>query len=245
MLRETDVPTAMTQVGATLARALRRPEGAGGPMFVTEGDDEIGISRLRPKAEIATEFRSGSARPLVGPGIRMVKRIMRRGLRWYLAPMMEQQSLFNHSILDLLEKVRLQNERLRTQLELSMQALGEGSRLEKAFSGCERVLVLSPPLTTASPSASGRRPVGGRWTSEMGRLLPGTVDGLLLPGTPTDAPAAFAAAALAALCSGGVLAVGSPDPELQGVVEKAGFVDVRTDGGLLTARVPETVESRP
>ncbi len=114
------VPTMMTRVETALVRAARQPGGvsAGGPIFVhTEGDDELGIANLREPATIQVEFLSGSDRPVVGEVIRFGKKAMRRGMRWYTTPPWDQQSRFNHALLDLVEKLRLQNERLRNEVE--------------------------------------------------------------------------------------------------------------------------------
>ncbi len=123
MLRGSDVPTLMTRVETALTTARRRSGGAGGPIFVNrEGDDEIGIARLRTPATVQIEFPSGSSRPVVGPAVRFAKRVVRRGLRWYVQPIIEQQNRFNHAVLDLAERLRLQNEQLRNQLEALMPA---------------------------------------------------------------------------------------------------------------------------
>jgi hypothetical protein len=116
----TPVPTMMTRVETALVRAARQPGGvsARGPIFVhTEGDDELGISNLRDPATIRVEFQSGSNRPVVGTAIRFGKRAVRRSLRWYTTPPWDQQNRFNHGLLDLVEKLRLQNERLRNEVE--------------------------------------------------------------------------------------------------------------------------------
>jgi len=118
MGRTTDLAQMMTRVETSLSRATRSGEPVPGPLYVfTEGDDDLGIAPLRDPATIQLEFHSGSDRPVVGSGIRFAKRVARRGLRWYLGPMMEQQSRFNHSLLDLIERLRLQNENLRSELE--------------------------------------------------------------------------------------------------------------------------------
>lgn len=118
MLRGTDVPTMMTRVETALARAARSPEPTEWPLYVyNEGDDDLGIANLRDPGTIRIEFPSGSDRPVIGPAIRFTKRAVRRGLRWYVAPIMEQQTRFNQALLDLIEKLRLQNETLRTELE--------------------------------------------------------------------------------------------------------------------------------
>ena len=127
MLNGSDVPTLMTRVETSLARARRRPEVAGGPIFVhREGDDDIGIARLRTPATVEIEFPSGSARPVVGPVVRFGKRVVRRGLRWYVKPIIEQQNRFNHAVLDLAERLRLQNEQLRNELDSLRPADSEG-----------------------------------------------------------------------------------------------------------------------
>jgi hypothetical protein len=120
MTPETAVPKMMTRVESTLLRAVRGGEGPGarGPLFVyAEGDDDLGIAHLRDPATIRVEFHSGSDRPVVGPAIRFAKRAVRRLLRWYVTPMWEQQNRFNHALLDMLEKLRLQNETLRAELD--------------------------------------------------------------------------------------------------------------------------------
>ncbi len=119
----------MTRVETALARAARarrRVNGtsgadadtAKGPIYVfPEGDDELGIALLRGPADIKVELPSGSDRLVIGPAVRFAKRLVRRGLRWYVAPIMEQQTRFNHSLLDMLERLRLENEKLRCELE--------------------------------------------------------------------------------------------------------------------------------
>ena len=120
MTPETPVPKVMARVEAALTRGRRATGGAGGrePIFVfSEGDEDLGIAELRDPATIRVEFHSGSDRPVVGRAIRFAKRAVRRMLRWYVKPMWEQQSRFNHAVLDLLETLRLQNENLRSELD--------------------------------------------------------------------------------------------------------------------------------
>lgn len=118
MLRETDVPRMMTRVATTLQRAARSPEGAVGVMHLAaEGDDEVPVGVVRTQADISIEFPSGSARPVVGPAILFAKRVLRRSLRWYIAPIVKEQSRFNHQVLDLLESLRLQQEKLRADVD--------------------------------------------------------------------------------------------------------------------------------
>jgi hypothetical protein len=130
MLRETDVPRMMTRVATTLQRAARTPQGAAGVVHLAaEGDDEVPVGTVRAGADISIEFPSGSARPVVGPAILFAKRLVRRGLRWYLAPVVEEQSRFNHSVLDLLECLRLQQERLRSDLDDLRERVAEHGRI--------------------------------------------------------------------------------------------------------------------
>lgn len=117
MMRNTEVPQVMTMVEAALLRAATAP-GSRRPIFLTpEGESDGDIARLRRRASIEVEFHSGSDRPVVGPAIVFAKRAVRRGLRWYLRPAFEQQSSFNHAVVDLLERARLENQRLRTEID--------------------------------------------------------------------------------------------------------------------------------
>lgn len=108
MARTRDVPMMMARVRSTLAAAERASGGASGVLKIeAEGDAEIDIPHLRHMADIDVVFQSGSDRPVVGPVIRYAKRAVRRVLHWYVAPMMAQQSEFNHSTLDAIERLRL------------------------------------------------------------------------------------------------------------------------------------------
>lgn len=108
MTRRADVPDVMARVAAALDDAERAPTGAGGVLVpVPEGDPEVNVGRLRHLAEVEVEFPSGSDRPFVGAAVRLTKRAVRRGLRWYIGPIVEQQSRFNHATLDLIERLRL------------------------------------------------------------------------------------------------------------------------------------------
>ena len=108
----------MTRVATTLQRAARSPEGAAGVMHLAaEGDDEVPVGVVRTQADIGIEFPSGSARPVVGPAILFAKRVVRRSLRWYIAPIVKEQSRFNHHMLDLVESLRWQQEKMRSDLD--------------------------------------------------------------------------------------------------------------------------------
>lgn len=117
MLRGTNVAEMMTRVEVALTRAARTPGGAGGPHFLNPEGDDADLQYLRRSASLDIELHSGSDRPVFGPAVRMAKRAVRRGLRWYIGPIAEQQSRFNHMAIDLLEKARLENERLRNELD--------------------------------------------------------------------------------------------------------------------------------
>lgn len=116
MLRKADVPVMMTRVQLALSRAGRQGESAPSLFFVSPEGDDADLSYLRRSATITLDFHSGSARPVIGPAVLALKRTLRRGLRWYMAPIVEQQSRFNHATIDLIEKLRLENEQLRARL---------------------------------------------------------------------------------------------------------------------------------
>ena len=119
MLRGNDVPRMMTRVQATLHRAERSHVTGEPSVYVVSpvGDSDLATARLRHLADIQIEFHSGSARPVIGPTIRLAKRAVRRGLRWYLGPIAAQQTRFNHAVVEMLEKLRLQNEALSAEVE--------------------------------------------------------------------------------------------------------------------------------
>lgn len=115
----------MTRVETILVRAERKREQTG-TVFLHGGEgDDIGIARLREPANIAIELPSGSDRPVVGPAVRYAKRVVRRGLRWYVRPIIEQQTQVNQMLLDVMEKLRLQNERLACEVEVLAKAVEE------------------------------------------------------------------------------------------------------------------------
>jgi len=113
-LRGTDVAAMMNRVEATLAAAERSTDGATGVLPVApEGDLEVNVAVLRRNADIRVDFPPGSGRPVVGPVVRLGKRALRRAVRWYVTPMMEQQSSLNHALLDSIERLRLRIEALQ------------------------------------------------------------------------------------------------------------------------------------
>jgi hypothetical protein len=144
MLRNSEVPTVMLRVEATLARAARTRNAPSVLVVPPEGDAELGIARLRRAAQITAEVPSGSARPVIGPAIRFAKRVVRRLLRWYVTPVTEQQTRFNHASLDLVERLRTRNEKLETEVELlrarvdKLAELLEASRPARLLDGEER-----------------------------------------------------------------------------------------------------------
>jgi hypothetical protein len=127
MLRGTDVPRMMTRVQATLLRAARSHTTGEPSVYVVSpvGDSDLATARLRHLADIQIEFHSGSARPVIGPSIRFAKRLVRRGLRWYISPIVAQQTRFNHATLEVIEKLRLQNEALSAEVEDLQARLGD------------------------------------------------------------------------------------------------------------------------
>lgn len=135
MMRNTEVPHMMTLVESALLRAETSREGRG-PIFLTpDGEGDMDISRLRHRATIHTDLPSGSDRPFVGTAIVVAKRLVRRGLRWYLNPAFDQQSTFNHAVLDLFERSRLENSRLRNELDLLRDAAPRGEATPGAIEG--------------------------------------------------------------------------------------------------------------
>jgi len=106
----------MTRVEAALHRQERGSDDASERVIFLDpdGHGELGTAHLRRPADLETEFHSGSARPLVGPVVRLAKRAVRRGMRWYVQPIAEQQSRFNHAMLDIVERLRMEDEKLLT-----------------------------------------------------------------------------------------------------------------------------------
>jgi SAM-dependent methyltransferase len=119
MLRGADVPRVMTRVEAALARQSRRRDDDAGRVLYVDQDahGDLGTAHLRGPADLVVEFHSGSARPVVGPVVRMAKRAVRRSLRWYIKPIMEQQSRFNHAVLDMVERLGVRDDKLAIEVD--------------------------------------------------------------------------------------------------------------------------------
>jgi hypothetical protein len=115
MMRNTEVPQVMTMVEAALLRAAM-PGAPDEPIVLTPEAEGTDGARLRHRANIQIDVFSGSDRPGIGPAIVLAKRAVRRGLRWYLKPAFDQQSSFNHAVLDLLERAQLENDKLRDEV---------------------------------------------------------------------------------------------------------------------------------
>ncbi|MDQ4070031.1 MAG: hypothetical protein M3203_11255 [Actinomycetota bacterium] len=125
MLRGSEVPRTMRMVEAALATLDRRPPGERPAVTYVVPEHEVDprMARLRSMATIRTEFHSGSARPIVGGAVRLGKRVVRRMLRWYVQPIMEQQTRFNHAVLDLVDRLRIELEQ-----QVERRTVGAGER---------------------------------------------------------------------------------------------------------------------
>jgi hypothetical protein len=116
MLQNADVRRTMLGVELLLSKSLR-PNVAHSTLFLDGTDPEVfGASSLRRGATIVTEFHSGSDRPGIGPAVRFAKRMVRRGLRWYVPRMIDQQSRFNHRLVDVIEQMTVRYERLSAEV---------------------------------------------------------------------------------------------------------------------------------
>ncbi|MGQ0743368.1 MAG: class I SAM-dependent methyltransferase [Acidimicrobiales bacterium] len=151
----------MSRVETMLTAAARSPEGLKGVHMVpTAGDSVLGIDRLHEPADLVGEFPSGSARPVVGPAVRLAKKVVRRGLRWYINPILGQQSRFNHAVLDLVERLQLHTERLATveSQQRRHESAGTESRLDALRADVEALtaaLAVAAAATTAGDADAG------------------------------------------------------------------------------------------
>ena len=123
------------------------------------------VDRLRHPASIRTEFEAGSDRPVVGPAVRMAKRLVRRGLRWYLDPIVEQQSRLNHALLDALQELSESVDR-----RMEADATGVKRRIADTEVRLDRLRADLDALDAAAGAAGAAgRPVDG-----AGSLRPST-----------------------------------------------------------------------
>ena len=122
------------------------------------------VDRLRRPASIRTEFDAGSERPVVGPGVRLVKRLVRRSLRWYLDPIVEQQSRLNHALLDVVEELSEHVDR-----RLEQDATGVKRRIADTEVRLDRLRADLDALDAAAGVAGAGRPADG-----AGSLRPST-----------------------------------------------------------------------
>ncbi|HEX3622287.1 MAG TPA: class I SAM-dependent methyltransferase [Acidimicrobiales bacterium] len=162
MLRGADVPRVMTRVEAALHRQERTPvdDDTERVVFVDpDGHGDLGTAHLRGPADLEIEFHSGSARPVVGPVVRMAKRAVRRSLRWYIKPIMEQQSRFNHAMLDIVERLRMRDDQLLT-VEIEHNRLDQ-ARTEAAVDLLRADLLALATRTANAPVGAGAGAPGG------------------------------------------------------------------------------------
>jgi hypothetical protein len=239
-IRGTDVSAMMTRVEATLAAAERSPAGATGVLPVApEGDAEVNVAVLRKSADIRLDFPPGSARPLVGPAVRLGKRTLRRAVRWYVTPMMEQQGRFNHALLDAVERLRVRLERLAP-APLSMASADAGV---PPFDTGRAVAVgpEAPALLDLLAGDSRARPDvrPGDAADRLGELAPGSLDAVVcdVSGLGPAPVVAALEAARSALVPGGSIVLSAADvpaslrPAALGwALSATGFVEVAAPG---------------
>ena len=121
MLRGNDVPRMMTRVQATLQRAERSHVAGEPSVYVVSpvGDSDLATARLRHLADIQIEFHSGSARPVIGPTVRLAKRAERTHRVWVadmIADMKWAQYSRNRDIANQLVEVTKDMRRVATQV---------------------------------------------------------------------------------------------------------------------------------
>ena len=105
MLSGSDVPPMMSRVREGLEIQRLLPEMPNPIIFEGEGLGEYGIAILRDKARLKTDLRPKAYGRLKGLKA-LVKRIILRGIGWYLFPLHQQQSEFNESLIGVIEKLR-------------------------------------------------------------------------------------------------------------------------------------------
>jgi ubiquinone/menaquinone biosynthesis C-methylase UbiE len=72
------------------------------------------FEQLKSMATISLEESIKSARPVIGGAVSALKRMARRGLRWYITPAIVEQNLLNAELIDALRQT---NEELRLRIE--------------------------------------------------------------------------------------------------------------------------------
>lgn len=205
MRRESDVQSVMIRVEATLAEAARTSGRATGVIELrSEGDREINVGRARHRADIEMDLLSGSDRALVGGLVRLAKRAARRGLRWYIWPIVDQQSRFNHASLDLIERLRQRLARASDDHHADFAARVAAYR--PWFEGCQRILHVDAADVVLGDAVSSLRAVES-----------GSADGVFasLVATPRFAPelVELLEATRRVLRSGGLLVIETTAPD--------------------------------
>jgi SAM-dependent methyltransferase len=123
---------------------------------MAEGRDRPSfVDRVRQPASLSTEFEAGSDRAGVGPAVRMTKRLLRRSFRWYLEPIVEQQSRLNHAFLDLLEELSTSVDQ-----RLEQDATGVKRRIADTEVRLDRLRADLDALDASSEAAGQASPVG-------------------------------------------------------------------------------------
>jgi hypothetical protein len=103
----------MQRIRATiLARHGIDPEREGVTVAHTSPVEEA--ARL---ATINAHWGIASDLPVVGPLLVLFRRVLRLTLRWYINPIVEQQSTFNEAAVRALYDLRIENEHLRAELD--------------------------------------------------------------------------------------------------------------------------------
>ncbi len=127
------------------------------------------VDRLRHPASLRTEFEAGSDRAVVGPAVRMAKRLVRRSVRWYLDPIIEQQTRLNHALLDVADELSASvDERLAADVTGMKRRISDTEvRLDRLRADLD-ALDASLGGRSAWPEGSGRPSEGG------GSLRPST-----------------------------------------------------------------------
>lgn len=130
---EVDIAAVLAEVRAAAAEKRRRGvyteeflESLSEPLDIVPDPAFAGGPRwedLEPTAEIRPWAPLVSTRPLIGPFLVLLKRIVRRSLRWYLWPVTDQITTHNRVVVSVLAaqneeigRLRLECDRLRRRL---------------------------------------------------------------------------------------------------------------------------------